>query len=76
MAARRQTTKPNLLKFVSKWVPVKGFGVISLNSESEPCSTRELVVPIANYPIILGRIIQLYRHLEHQNPSIVSDSIV
>ena len=35
---------------------------------------REAVLPLANYPIMLGRLIRSFRHLEHQNPSIISDS--
>ena len=35
----------------------------------------EAVAPHANDPIMSGRLIQLFRHLEHQNPSIISDSI-
>ena len=38
-------------------------------------ATREAVEPLANDPIIVGRSIQLFRHLGHQNPSIISDSI-
>ena len=30
---------------------------------------------LANNPIILGRSIWSFRHLEHQNPSIISDFI-
>ena len=32
-------------------------------------------MPLANDPIMLERSIQLFRHLEHQNPSIISESI-
>ena len=32
-------------------------------------------MPLANDPIMSGRSIQLFRHLEHQNPFIISDSI-
>ena len=35
----------------------------------------EVVAQLENDPIMLGRSIQLLRHLEHQNPSIISDSI-
>ena len=63
--------------------------VINLNSEFEPCSslnswdkllvqflaTKELLVSLANDPIMMGRLIGLFRHLEHQNPSTISDSI-
>ena len=63
--------------------------VINLNSEFEPCSslngwdkllvqflaTMEAVAPLANDPIMLGRPIRSFRDLEHQNPSIISDSI-
>ena len=38
-------------------------------------ATRELVVPITNNPIMLGRSIQLLRHLKHQNLSIGADLI-
>ena len=38
-------------------------------------ATREVVGPLANDPIISGRLIRLLRHIEHQNPSIISDSI-
>ena len=37
--------------------------------------TRELVAPLENDPIMSGRLIWSFRHLEHQNPSIISDSI-
>ena len=30
---------------------------------------------LANDPIMLGRLIRSFRHLEHQNPSILSDYI-
>ena len=33
------------------------------------------MAPLANDPIMSGRLIRLFRHLEHQNPSIISDSI-
>ena len=32
-------------------------------------------MPLANDPIISGRLIQLFRNLECQNPSFISDSI-
>ena len=32
-------------------------------------------MPLANDPIMMGRSIWLLRHLECQNPSIISDSI-
>ena len=81
--------KPNLLRLVSKWVPEIGFRVISLNSEFQPCSssnslynflvpflaTREEVAPLANDPIILGRSMWSFRHLESQDLSIISESI-
>ena len=38
-------------------------------------ATRELLAKLANNPIMLGRLIQLFRHLEFKNPSIISDSI-
>ena len=38
-------------------------------------ATRELVAPLANDPIMSGRLIQSFRHLELQKPSIISDSI-
>ena len=38
-------------------------------------ATRELVVPLNNDPLMSGRLIWLLRHLKHQNPSIISDSI-
>ena len=38
-------------------------------------ATRELVAPLASDPIMLGRSIRSFRDLEHQNPSIISDSI-
>ena len=38
-------------------------------------ATREAVVPHANDPIILGRLLQWFRHPEHQNPSIIYDFI-
>ena len=63
--------------------------VINLNSEFEPCSslngwdkllvqflaTMEAVAPLANDPIMVERLILSFRDLEHQNPSIISDSI-
>ena len=36
----------------------------------------EAVAPLANDPIMLGRPIQSFRDLEHQNLSIISDSLV
>jgi len=33
------------------------------------------MAPLANYPIISGRLIQLCRHLKHQNPFFILDSI-
>ena len=33
------------------------------------------MAPLANDPIMSGRSIQLFRHLECQNPSIISESI-
>ena len=33
------------------------------------------MAPLANDPLISGRLIQLFRNLEYQNPSIVLDSI-
>ena len=33
-------------------------------------ATKEVLVPLANDPIMLGRLIRLFRHLEHQNLSI------
>ena len=35
----------------------------------------EAAAPLANDPIMAGRSIRSFRHLEHQNPSIISDSI-
>ena len=35
----------------------------------------EAVAPLENDPIMSGRSIRSFRHLEHQNPSIISDSI-
>ena len=35
----------------------------------------EEVVPLSNDPIMSKRLIQSFRHLEHQNLSIISDSI-
>ena len=32
-----------------------------------------MVAPLKNDPILLGRSIWSFRHLEHQNPSIISD---
>jgi len=34
-------------------------------------ATREAVAPLANDPIISSRLIQLFRHLKHQNLSTV-----
>ena len=36
---------------------------------------KEALALLVNDPIMSGRLIQLFRHLEHQNPSIISDSI-
>ena len=38
-------------------------------------ATSEVLVPLANDPIMLGSLIWSFRHLEHQYPSIISDSI-
>ena len=38
-------------------------------------ATREAVLLLANDPIMSGRSIQSFRHLECQNPSIILDSI-
>ena len=38
-------------------------------------ATREVVVPLANVPIMLGTLIWAFTHLEHQNPSIISEDI-
>ena len=38
-------------------------------------ATREAVALLANDPIMLGRSIWFVRHLAHQNPSIISESI-
>ena len=38
-------------------------------------STREEVLPLAYDPIMFGRSILSFRHLEHQNPSIISGDI-
>ena len=35
----------------------------------------EAVTPLANDPIMLGRSIWSFKHLEHQNQSVISDSI-
>ena len=35
--------------------------------------TMEALVPIANDPIISGRLIRLFRHLKHQNLSTCDD---
>ena len=32
-------------------------------------ATKEVVAPLANDPIMSGRLIKSVRHLEHQNPS-------
>ena len=37
-------------------------------------ATKVTLTPLANDPI-MKRLIQLFRQLEHQNPSIISDSI-
>ena len=39
MATIGKPAKPNLPKVVSKYISVKGWGLISLNSEFEPCSS-------------------------------------
>ena len=36
-------------------------------------ATQEALGPLANVPIMLGRSIQSFRHLEHKNPSILSN---
>ena len=33
------------------------------------------MAPLANDPIMSRRLIRSFRHLEYQNPSIISDSI-
>ena len=38
-------------------------------------ATKEALVPLANVPIMSGRSIRSFRHLEHQNPSIISGDI-
>ena len=38
-------------------------------------ATKEVLAPLANDPIMLGRPIRSFRHLEHQNLSIISDLI-
>ena len=38
-------------------------------------ATKEALAPLAHGPIIWGRLIQSFRHLECQNLSIISDSI-
>ena len=38
-------------------------------------ATKETLAPLANDPILLGRSIWSFRHLDCQNPSIISDSI-
>ena len=38
-------------------------------------TTRGVVAPPENDPIMLGTLMKLFRHLEHQNPSISLDFI-
>ena len=38
-------------------------------------ATKEALALLANDPIMSGRLIRSFRHLECQNPSIISDSI-
>ena len=38
-------------------------------------ATMEAVALLANDPIILGTSIRSFRHIEHQNPSIISGDI-
>ena len=38
-------------------------------------ATKETLAPFANDPIMKKRSIQLFRHLECQNPSIISEDI-
>ena len=38
-------------------------------------ATKETLVPLANDPIMKKRSIRLFRHLEFQNPSIISEDI-
>ena len=36
-------------------------------------ATKEVMVPLANDPIMLGRSIQSFRYLEYENPSVIVD---
>ena len=38
-------------------------------------ATMEAVALLANYLIMSGTLIRSFRHLEHQNPSIISEDI-
>ena len=38
-------------------------------------TTMEVAAPLKNYPILSGRSTGSFRHLELQNPSIISDFI-
>ena len=38
-------------------------------------ATKEALAPLTNVPIMSGRSIRSFRHLEHQNPSILSGDI-
>ena len=38
-------------------------------------ATKEVLAPLANDFIMWGRSIKSFRHLEHQNPSIISKDI-
>ena len=49
-------------------------------SNSEICplvmmAKKEVLAPLANDPTMLGRSIRSFGHLEHQNPSIISEDI-
>ena len=88
MAAIGKPSQPNLPRLVSKWVPEIGFGVNSFNSKFEPCSSSNdwdifsLIFghqggngTTFKWSIMSGRLIWLFRNLECQNPSIISESI-
>ena len=73
-------TKNQLIKSFNAWCPwMEQVNLITyyfhINNTSPFLTTREAVVPLANNPIMLRKLIQSFRHLEHQNLFIISNSI-
>ena len=89
MAAIGQTSKPNLLRLVSKYIKVVDFGVNSLRVKFKSFSstngwdrflvpflaTIKAVALLANDSILLGILIWLFNCLKHQNLSTGDDFI-